>query len=473
MKTAQLAAYYSKHILLQMLLLSGLGAVSCASDDGGSADFNPGGIVYTPYQVYNPNSAYAESLSICSNSGYSVCPKNCTLSQLPLIGMEADGAAPSIKKITDRLLVSHPWMGTNFELALQNMPEKALSLLLPLFRTVTRVIVSYNIRPSYYCTASSAIFVDPRFLWLTIEEKRTVSPDPDSRTVYREALQFIVPARFIKNNERAYRSLSLLDDTERTIDDTIIPLARVLFHELGHANDYFSGLLASSAQIDSTLTPYAAAVLYGGDIVSKQLNDEDGFDLKSPRMKIYARVRFFGDDPDITYTMNNISYGIPSEWDSDQISKEFADDLANDDYNYTSPREDLAQLVTDVSMKYAFDAERDIAFMDRPTGDDPGWENYIVQWGERGRIGTPKVKERAAFVMNRILPSIDFENFFTNLPQAKAMESGCSWRDNLDLECTLPGDSDGSENAGQSSPSLLNAPYNISNDLMIIDIPLE
>jgi hypothetical protein len=86
----------------------------------------------------------------------------CSLDTLPLIGMLTED--PSIDEIMQRVLVSHPWMGSRFREVLEKMPAEMLLMM----RGVTAIVISYDIRPSNHSIYSGAIYLDPNVMWLTL-----------------------------------------------------------------------------------------------------------------------------------------------------------------------------------------------------------------------------------------------------------------------------------------------------------------
>jgi hypothetical protein len=77
--------------------------------------------------------------------------------------------------------------------------------------------------------------------------------------------------------------------------------------------------------------------------------------------------------------------------------------------------------------------QRDIAVTNRPTGDVVYANDYIVNWGQRGRAGSDNIKPRANFVVQRVLPELDHTAIIDNLPQPIEMISGKNWVKNLIL----------------------------------------
>jgi hypothetical protein len=87
-------------------------------------------------------------------------------------------------------------------------------------------------------------------------------------------------------------------------------------------------------------------------------------------------------------------------------------------------------LLEEAMMKYFFDIDRDIAFTPVPA-DPAGCSDYIVEWGNRSRIGDAEVIARAEFVVTEMLPGLDSSLFFEELPFPTFMQTGLDWCSNL------------------------------------------
>ncbi len=341
-------------------------------------------------ESYNPGSAYAGVLSDCvkATSDY------CQLTTLPLIGMVDDEV--TVEKIMDRVTVSHPWMGERFEEVLYQMPEA----ILPLFRSLTAIAINPHIRPAYYSSATGAIYVDPAFLWLTVEEKRTVNPKEDYRAGLDDPLAFRQIQRYVKGGELAYPYYSLLDDSTREIEDIVLLVARFLFHGLAHANDVIPP--DSYELIDVNLTTSQAADNFNNQWISTLLSD--AMPLQSEVMYSLADVMYSGMTPGIDDLEVNAA----------AVGMAFEPDGASDDYAYKTQFEDVAMLFETTMMKYFFDADYEQAFTNVPE-DATQCDQYLIGWGIRNRIGDINVLPRAAFVTEELLPNVDFDTFFEEL----------------------------------------------------------
>ena len=210
---------------------------------------------------------------------------SCTLTDLPLLDMEA--GAPDIDSIMQRVVVSHNWMGQNFEQTLAVLPAEIIQLM----SGVTAIVIDDDTRPAYYSGLTGAIYLDSAYLWLTNEEKATVTTKEDYRSHFSDELAFRSLARYVKDDDYAYGYYPLDGSEERTISDIRYPLARLLLHELAHANDFFPP--AAIGSLDPNLTLVEASQALSDERVSEQLTAL--WPLTSETMLALARVMFRGE----------------------------------------------------------------------------------------------------------------------------------------------------------------------------------
>lgn len=339
---------------------------------------------------YKTSSAHSAVLKNCAITDEQFCP----LQTLPLLGMEYND--PGIAQIMDRVLVSHDWMGERFEELLYELPEG----MLPLFKGITAIVIDADIRPAYYSSGTGAIYLDPAFLWLSVEEKRTVSTEEDYRAGFDDPLAFRYLSRYLLDGQDAFSWGSLEDNSTRELADIVLLTASLLLHELAHANDFIP------PDTYDTIQP-AHSVLEASSVnenvwLSSQLTDSSG--LESMVMLSLGGVMYQGrtptaEDLDITAT---------------EAGTHFRPDGAADHYAYSSQWEDFAMLFETAMMKYFFNADYELAFTSVP---QDAWQcaDYLVGWGVRNRLGDDQVKERARFTATTLLPASDFNNFFDTL----------------------------------------------------------
>ncbi len=338
--------------------------------------------------------------------------ESCSLTELPLLSMEVD--VPEIDDIMERLVVSHDWMGARFGEALALLPLEILDLM----GAVTAIVIDDEIRPSYYSSRTGAIHLDPARLWLTNEEKATVSTEPDYRSDFGAELGFLSLARYVLNDAYAYPFHPLDGTEEREIGDILYRLAALLLHELAHANDYFPPSII--ADLDPNQSVAQAADTWKPERVSERLTADSP--LTSEMLFGLAEVMFRG----------RAASDSQRALSAAEVGADFAPDVGNASYSYTSQWEDVAMLFEEAMMKYLFDIDRDIAFTPVPA-DPAGCSDYIVEWGSRNRVGDAEVIARAEFVVTEMLPGLDFSLFFEGLPFPTPMQTGLDWCSNLQL----------------------------------------
>jgi len=367
---------------------------------------------------YRENSPYKAALSKCVYSNQLAAP--CEIQELPLLGQTLSQVDKD--KIMDRLIVSHQWMGENFESFLEEMdPNSDFAKLL---QSVTAVVISYDIRPSFYWVVTGAIYLDPSDLWLLAAERDVINEAADFRSSFGNELGFIMPWRYVKDD--AYVSYTNPREVrqDRSFEDMGPDLASLLYHELAHANDFFPSSIHSSIAIDNqTLLAHYNQRTEAGLLISDQINSL--FPLQSAEMYGLANVSFRGQSA----SESQKGY-LPID-----ITNFFSNDHATDYYAYSTSREDTAMLFEEAMMSHRYGISRDVGVTDNPNNATAS--SIIVDWGQRGRIGERTegslIPQRAAFVIDEILPELNGSALLATLPEPIAMTQGLSWADNLTL----------------------------------------
>ncbi|WOH38088.1 hypothetical protein RI844_02285 [Thalassotalea fonticola] len=366
-------------------------------------DDDPGSALANVY-VYNSDSPYKDVLVHCVYSNQ--LSSSCDLGEMPILADENDGATPSIEQIMDRVVVSHDWMAENFKAYLEAFDSN--NDFKNLLRATTAIVLSYDIRPSFYWAATGAIYLDPNNLWLTAVERDTINEAPDYRSDFGSELQFVMPWRYVKDNNYVTDSFPVSARADRVLTDIKYELADLLYHELAHANDYFP---------PAEWGTYSASTRFLDAALDKEQISDDLivlFPLQSQEMKDLAAVRFLGKDAN----------AIQKSYQPDDVSIFYKNDISNGFYNYTNEKEDLGILFESLMMSLRYGVQRDTAV----TSDRDG--GYVVSWGQRGRIAEPGVSERASYVTSRLLPEFDL-TLIDTLPEPIPMTKGLDWWDNL------------------------------------------
>lgn len=368
-----------------------------------------GNIVSENMFAFKPNSDYKDAIERCVYTNQ--INRSCDFAELPLIGME--NMNPTVNDIMDRVLVSHDWMGERFEEYLTNSvvgPD-----MLRLLRGVTAIVISYEVRPSFYWAVTGAIYLDADNFWVTPLERDTLNEIPDYRSGFGSDLSFIMPWRYVKDNDYYPAGrFPVAERLTRTFADVEADISWLMYHELGHANDFFPP--SSWSQLSLNRSPLETINLASMSPDSDALDST--FPLRSDEMHALAQVNFGGNDA------TNEQQDITPE----NVVNYFTPDLATGFYNYYTTREDYATLFEKFMMKYRLDADSDIAIVARDNNPD-----YLVTWGQRNRFNAPALQERVLFTVNRILPEIDARLIQMSLPAPQSMRDNISWFDNLNL----------------------------------------
>lgn len=367
--------------------------------------------------VVDSKSPYADVLATCTR--ITRANDSCSLKKLPLIGQEFE--KPTIDDVMSRVLVSHPWMGQRFREVLDALPADILTLL----KAATAIVIDADIRPSYYGTRTGALYLDPGILWLSNEEKATISKEKDFRNDYSEGLLFEDVWRYVKDNVKAYKNYPLDGNETRELKDILYRVAAVLYHESSHANDIFPVSGREDLNIDETVYQ-----TFMGNMKSIARTLDEKFPLKSEFLYDMAQILIVGMIPgDSQKKINAEEMGVALE-----------NDGANDIYNYVSSAtslsvavlgEDVAMLFEETMMKYHFNVDRDVGFLqDNPLGES--CNDFILKWGVRNRIADSRVIERAKLVASMTIPSEDLSGFFQSLGTPQSLLLGVGWCASID-----------------------------------------
>lgn len=361
---------------------------------------------------FNPNSPYKNSLVNCLYNNHTTVNSICTLNTLPLIAH--DTLTPSVEDIMDRVIVSHQWMGDRFKAFLEQYDSH--NDLKNMLRAVTGIVISYDIRPSFYWAATGAIYLDANNFWLTVDERDTLNKAPDYRTEFGNELQFDIPWRYVRDND--YLSTYISEETrrDRELEEGVYTLIGLMYHELAHANDYFPKSYWASMDTSKSILSNIPQILQ-----SELL--QQSFPLNGNEMFELAQVSFHGASASNTQ----------KSYTPQDVAQLFSTESAPQYYNYSSINEDYAMLFDGFMMKARYNIDRDVAVTNH-VGSDGYATDYIVEWGQRGRLGESHIKSRVAFVVPRVLPEYeDYQTTIDNLPVPIPMEKGKNWIENLVL----------------------------------------
>lgn len=363
-------------------------------------------------QAYVENSPYANALAQCVYNN--TVKDSCTFSTLPLLGQDTE--SPTIDDVLNRTYVSHPWMGDAFKDYLMTSPsgDDMLSLL----RATTAVVISYDIRPSFYWTATGAIYLDANNFWRTPEERDTVNTRPDYRSGFGSELAYDTTWRYVRDGAYYYPQPGTQAENRatRTREGVEAALTWLLYHELAHANDYFD--YTRWSQISMSESPLSYTNNNGYSPLSTGL--ERAFPLTSSQLHALARVMYRGESASSTQRGYTAS----------QVAQWFTQDNAVSFYSYHTEREDFATLVERFMMLYRMGVSSDAAVFTQQTIEDG---DYEVTWAQRDRVNDPSIQSRVNYAVSRVLPALNVPSIQSSLPDPVDFPVGAPWFNTLTL----------------------------------------
>lgn len=363
-----------------------------------------------PYRSESPYAAILRQCALVKNPELA-----CSLETLPFLAQ----VNPIVTRetILNRLLVTHSWMGERFETLLTEAPDN----IIPLFGSITSIVIGSTVRPSYYWAGTGAIHLDPGGLWLSVEEKANVAVTEDFRSDFGDDLQFWFFESMRLGNKGVGKYYSLTDTTLRPYEDIKYPIYRLLYHELAHAVDYLS--TESVPTLLSSVVPAAALLANENFFISPRFTAD--LPLNSLPLLAVGQVSFHGVD----------ATSIEASYTPAYLGNEMEGDGSAKLYAYSSIREDFSTAFTLAMMKLSFDIDLYAAFVNKPADlDNYDCGDLLVGWGQKNRLADPLVSARAKWAMESVYgvsPGID-EFFTTRLGQTEPMIAGVNWCDNRD-----------------------------------------
>jgi hypothetical protein len=386
---------------------------------------------------YRSNGPYAAQLVRCvydaqlqwSGAGKNLCP----LTTLPFLHQDSGGGVPSIEQVMNRVLVSHDWMGQVFEQFLQ--ANDASGDIRRLLNGVTAIIIGAHVRPSFYFALTGAIYLDADNFWLTPEQRDVIDETPDFRSDFDRDLGYGALWRYALNNQSIFAAFPLSSRISRDVPYLQFEAGWLMYHELGHASDFMP--VAARTALNANLSAWdtIAPRFINHQLVSDVLTTQSP--LLSEEMRALAQVKFVvGPPTNPSAPINGFTYSTLTAWTPQQVAGFLSPDRAGDEYNYTTPREDLAMLFEEFMMFRNLAARRDVAITDKITASSTG-SSIIVRWGQRGRAGEAAVRTRTRFAVEQLAPWVNLAEVDA-LPAPIAMRAGESWTANLSLPAPPP-----------------------------------
>ncbi|MCU7554057.1 hypothetical protein OCL06_05535 [Alteromonas sp. ASW11-19] len=362
-------------------------------------------------QPYRPQSPYAEALAECVYGNR--VADTCQFGTLPLIGQETEN--PTNDDILNRTYVSHPWMGDAFSAFLES--SAASDDIRNLLRATTAVVISYEVRPSFYWVATGAIYLDARNFWRTPAERDTLNTIPDYRSGFGNDLDYVTSWRYVQDGSYYYPQPGLARSlrNSRSLAGVEAALTWLLYHELAHANDFFNYQTWSQlADNDDPLSYYNRNNTLSDGLVT-------ALPLTSQELHELADVAYGG----ATASAEQRNYS------AEQVANWFEPDGAVSFYAYFTRREDFATLLERFMMLYRLGVSSDVGVFTRETFAE---QEYLLTWGQRNRVNAQQLQPRVDYVISRVLPEINVPAAQAQLPSPVALPAGASWQSTVSLE---------------------------------------
>ncbi|MEO7495038.1 MAG: hypothetical protein ABIT83_00480, partial [Massilia sp.] len=347
--------------------------------------------------VYRSTSPYAPVLTRCaydmSISGTIADSANtrCTAGVLPLLQADVGTiGSPTVAQIMNRVVVSHDFLGANFEQFLNS--QDANGDFRRLLGSVTAIVIGSHVRPSFYTFATGAIYLDADNFWLTPQQRDVVTEVADYREAFAKPFKYSHLNRMVLNGDYADKYIAPDVRQSRSVSDLIYQAGRLMYHELGHANDFFPSanrVIDPALKIYDAAAPRVNAKTLPSDLLAAQ------YPLVSAEMRDLAAVLYGGVTPT----------SIQTAYTAAQIGGFFGPDRATDDYAYTNTREDLAMLYEEFMMYTRHNVRYDTVYTELITSSTTANQLGIV-WGQRGRIGATAIKPRIKLVLANAYPTI-------------------------------------------------------------------
>jgi len=365
-----------------------------------------------PYVDNGPYSSWLKRCTYDAGQFHSGLRQNlCTLDQLPLLAQETGGNTPSVDQVMRRVLVSHDWLGRNFEAFLRTQdPQGDFRRML---NSVVAIVLSTDIRPSFYYPGTGAIYLDAESFWLMPEERDLVNESPDYRNDFGNGLQYATLWRYVQDGNSIFAYFDPRARVMRTMADVRNETTWQLYHELVHALDYIPPAAYASLQSDlsvwSNISPRYQQYQLTSDTAPA------AYPLRSSVMAGLGQVQFQG----VTAT------GLQQGYTPAQVAAEFSADLATDDYAYATQFEDVAMTLEELLMQRRLGVAREFAVTDAIVSTSTR-SSIIVRWGQRGRVGEATIKPRAAMIAQALVPWLGTGEVGL-LPAPTLMRTGESW----------------------------------------------
>jgi hypothetical protein len=359
---------------------------------------------------YDENNLYASKMKECIYADE--YEKSCKISDLPFLGSE--DKTITIEMIMKRTLVSHDFLADTFRQTLKLVKPEILQM----FGSVTAIVISDQINPSFYYPLTGTMYLSGRYFWRDYDEYQLLNQVKDSREDSGHPLQFTYDSDYINLiTKKSFNTRA--DQSAQSYAEIAIRISRLLMHELTHANDYFPQDFYADKKLDANQTVVDAALkrLEANLLISQRLPTK----VSSSKLAHLGQILYQGED------------ALPEDSliTATEVFNEFKNDIASDLYAYSTDNEDLAMLSEEALMLYYHDYQRYTVFLKLPGANIaiPEDYDYPIMGGLMGRVHNSKVKPRVLFAEEAIFGKVFADKLKIKLDGRKEDEipAGASW----------------------------------------------
>ncbi len=146
-------------------------------------------------------------------------------------------------------------------------------------------------RPSFYYSATGAIYLDADSFWLTAEERDVIDEAPDFRSDFGRDLQYSGLWRYVEGTTSIFFPWSATSRTPRDLGFVLKEAAWLLYHELGHCLGLRSRRGARFAEHRAVGVGEHRTAL-SGEPVAVGPDVDSQYPLTSQQMKALAQIKF-------------------------------------------------------------------------------------------------------------------------------------------------------------------------------------
>ncbi|MBD8512999.1 hypothetical protein IFO68_09930 [Photobacterium sp. CAU 1568] len=382
-------------LLMAAVLAAGCGGDGKSSERSLNVDGDPLLASLQPYLSSSQYGLAAEDCAVIYKQRQS-----CQLQDIAPLGYDIQGDLTP-DDIAQRLLVSHGWMGDSFMDVVRDLPQDVLNL----FKPLNVIVLSLDIRPSFYHTDTAGIYIDPRYLWRNQAEWNDIYQQQDYRSGFADVLPFLALQRYVYSNGDYVTYSNTFDEYDnywRSKSEIAPGLFNLLVHELAHANDFLPPDQLSVLDVSTSIGKNIKQIK--GNWIQTSLQQAHA--LSADSLQLMAESYFGGASASTTMS-------------PEQAGSAFEPDGGADFYGYYTGAEDVAMLFEAYMMWREYEAVSDVAFTSSPKVENYSCDDLIIGWGQRNRLAQKEVVPRARLVSESILQqdlSAEFASIASSMP---------------------------------------------------------